>query len=465
MALSINTWSGFSKRVNSTKKPDPSAATAHSVTLKNQTNIKSPIFLIGTLDFSINYVEAFGNYYWCDVKNIDGHNSELVCTMDRYATFKSQMGAYTGLIEFTSSSSEIMITDPRNVPTGNIANSHISASLDFSTDTTGCYIVGVAAKAGIKNGTTTWYAMSKTGLLDVCDQIYDSSLWQQMWNQFNGVQNAILSAFWVPFSLSYVATYFSGGITGNFYIGDETIAAADCYNLGNRIHTGATVSITASYPFSFGGVNNPCYVYKAPYCTATLYLPFVGEVEAPVDILADNPKLNIDYQIDILTGDIIYYVHGEEAGLIATYTGNFASKIPVAGSSYDGIGVIRGIATAVIGGVGAVVNPAVGLGAAYGGVMAATNSLRLNTQSNGGISSALGGLKYDDILLDIHIALPAETDLDAYKASHGMPYFKVATVSSLSGYVKCHDASVSLPGDGEEQSTVNAIMNSGFYYE
>ena len=461
--MQITIYKNFSKRKNSTKRP--TGGTNVEVLLKTPCNLKSPTFTLNTTDNDINYVQAFGNYYYCDINRLDGHRSELICQMDRPATFKGSIGAYTGLIDFCSGSSDIMITDPRNTPTGNIANSHISESLDFTTDTTGCYIVGVAAKAGIKNGTTTWYAMSKAGLLDVCDQIYDSSLWQQMWNQFNGVQNAILSAFWVPFSLSYVSSYFSGGLAGNFYIGDEVINAQDCYNIGNRIHTGATVTITAAFPFSFGGVNVPNYVYKAPYCTSTLYLPFVGLVEAPVDILADNPKLTIDYQIDILTGDIIYYVHGEQAGLIGTYTGNFASKIPVAGASYDGIGVIRGIATSIIGLAGAAVNPAVGLGASLGGINSVANSLRLNSQTNGGISSALGGLKYDDILLDIHISLPAEPNLTAYQSAHGMPYFKVDTVANCGGYVQCHAASVSIPGDGEEQDAINALMNSGFYYE
>ena len=461
--MQINVWSGFSKRSNSTKRP--TAGTVKNVVLKNPCDIKNPTFILESAANDFNYVEAFGNYYYCDCKRLSNSQVELICSMDKPATFKAGIGAYTGLIDYASSSNELMITDPRNVPTGNIANSHQGVSLDFSTSTTGCYIVGVAAKDGVKNGTTTWYAMSKAALLSVCQSIYDSSLWQQMWNQFNGVQNAILSAFWVPFSLSYVATYFSSNTVSNFYIGDEILSPGDCYNINNRIHTGASVSITAAFPFLLGGVQTPCYVYKAPYCTATLYFPFVGLVECPVDVIADDPAISIDYQIDILTGDIIYYLNGAQAGLIGTYTGNFASKIPVAGASYDGIGVIRGIATAVIGTAGAVVNPALGLGAAYGGIMSTANSLRLNTQTNGGISSALGGLKYDEILLDIHIALPAEPDLTAYKASYGLPYFKVATVSSLSGYVQCHNASVSIPGDGEEQNAINSMMNTGFYYE
>ena len=204
--MQINVWQGFAKRSNSTKQP--TTGTQKTVLLKEVVDVKSPSFIIESADNNYNYVEAFGNYYYCDCERLDSSRVKLNCHMDYPATFKAGIGSYRGLIDFTSSSSELMITDPRNAPTGNVANSHQGASLDFSTDTTGCYIVGVAAKDGIKNGTTTWYAMSKAALLSVCQSIYDSTLWQQMWNQFNGVQNAILSAFWVPFSQSYVATYF-----------------------------------------------------------------------------------------------------------------------------------------------------------------------------------------------------------------------------------------------------------------
>lgn len=464
--MQITVYSGFSKRINSTKIPTAGTGTViQNVRLKNECSIKNPTFELNTLDFSINYVQAFGNGYFADVKNLDGNRSEIVCTLDHMGTFRSQIASYRGLVERTSASSNVMITDPLNRPTCEVANAHVSASFDWTTSTTGCYIVGVAAKAGIKQGATTFYAISKAGLADVCDKIYDSGLWQQMWNQFNGVQNAIISSFWVPFDLSYVTTYFTGGLAGNFYIGDETIAASDCYNIGSRIHTCSTVTITAVYPYQFGGVQVPNYVYKAPYSTGTLYLPFVGEVELPIDVACDNPKFYIDAQIDILTGDIIYYLSGDEAGLIATYTGNFASKIPVAGSSYDAIGVVRGAATAIIGGIGIFANPLVGGGAALAGIGSTAQSLRLNTQCNGSISSALGGLKYDMALIDIHTLLPAEPDLDSWRTEQGLPYGKVATVSSLSGFIQFRDASISIPGDGSEQSTVNAMLNSGFYYE
>ena len=461
--MQIKIWSNFSKKINSTKQP--TGGTTVDVVLKDACDIISPTFILNSVDFTINYVQAFGNYYFADVKNLDGHRSEIICNLDHMATFKSNISAYKGFVEYTSASSDVMITDPRNHPTVEVANAHVSANFGWSTSNAGCFIIGVAAKSGIKQGCTTFYAMSAAGLSDICNSIYDSNLWAQMWNQFNGVQNAIISSFWVPFTLGFVTTYFTGGVAGNFYIGDEVISAQDCYNIASRIHTEGTVTITATFPFNFGGIQTPNYVYKAPYTTISMYLPFVGTIEIPADIAADNPKFNIDAQMDIMTGDIIYYVHGDEAGLIGTYTGNFASKIPVAGASYDAIGVVRGAIMTLIGGAGAAANPVLGAGAMIAGVGNVAQSLKLNSQCNGSLSSALGGLFYNMVKIDVHTALPAEPTLDAWKAEQGMPYFKTATLGSLSGFIKCSNASIPIPGDGREQGVVNSFVNGGFYLE
>ena len=85
--MQITYYSGFSKRINSTKRPTAGTGTTlTNVLLKDGADVINPVFTINTLDMSINYVEAFGNYYFCEVKNLDGHRSELRCTLDYLAT-------------------------------------------------------------------------------------------------------------------------------------------------------------------------------------------------------------------------------------------------------------------------------------------------------------------------------------------------------------------------------------------
>ena len=47
----------------------------------------------------------------------------------------------------------------------------------------------------------------------------------------------------------------------------------------------------------------------------------------------------------------------------------------------------------------------------------------------------------------------------------GRAKFAAATISSLSGYIQCMDASVDIPGYSSEKDRVNGYLNGGFYYE
>ena len=143
-------------------------------------------------------------------------------------------------------------------------------------------------------------------------------------------------------------------------------------------------------------------------------------------------------------------------------------------ASYDAVGTatgaitsIGGVAASIIGGLAGKGASMVlgGLGAAVGGAASAVKSSELHTMINGGNSSAIGANLGTSPYALIIQNEPTETNLLAFQSKHGMPYFKVATVSSCGGFVQCADASVSIPGDGAEQDTVNSYLNAGIYYE
>ena len=216
------------------------------------------------------------------------------------------------------------------------------------------------------------------------------------------------------------------------------------------------------------------YLDLAPYTTASIYLPFVGVVPLDPDVFAQNKAIEIDIAVDICTGDIVYALHRQSGDIIATYQGNCAANIPIAGQSYNAIGVATG-AIGVIGGIAtsiagfAAENPAAGLagmGTAFGSGTAAALSLERHTQINGSLSSMIGLELGLSIKYCIQTRRPSELSIDsAFKAVSGMPYFKGATINTLSGYVKCNGASIDISGFDSDRDTINAYMNSGFYYE
>ena len=465
--MQIEIFSGFSKRHNSTKRP-ATQGTVVTVLLKDGADIKNPIFELNTLDFSINYVKAFNQYYFAHVQNIDGHRCNIICELDYLATFKAQVGGYTGLVEYTSSSSKVDVLDPRNTPRDLLTMSATGFTLSgININTVGGYIVGVLSNDPSGDvGVIDYYTMTTAQMRAFCNELYDQNFIQRIIDQFQAAQDSLVSCIWVPLT-------GIGGGSVPVHIGRETMTATGG-KISDRIISFSSGLTTLNFSSGSGGSGaSMTYLEKAPYCSGALYLPFVGFVPIDMDVASFTKSIQLDGYVDILTGDIVYNVkYG--AARISTYSGNLATKVPVSGAGYDAIGISTGAMT-VVGGAAAAIGGLLtagmgtavmgGLAAAVGGGVSAAKSAEFHTMINGSNSSAIGaslGASPYAIILQNE---PTETNLLAFQAAHGMPYYEVANIGSLSGYVKCYDASVSIPGDGEEQDVVNGYLNSGFYYE
>ena len=469
--MNIKVWSNFSKRKNSTKQP--TGGSTITVTLKDQCSILSPVFILNTLDFTINYVEAFGHYYFADVTNLDGNRSEISCTLDYLASFKSNISAYSGLVEYTSASSDLTITDPRNYPTGDTESTYTALTLTGITfnDTVGTYIIAVLSdKAEGVTGCCQYYAMLPAQMESLCQRLFSSSLWSNVEDQFTGSRDGLVSCIWLPIDI----TDIPGDSDEHVYIGREDMMTYG-KKISNRVIMFSATSTNITFPTGAGGDGALMkYIDKAPYVTAQMYLPFIGWVPLSDDLLAAKKSISLLGWVDILTGDIVYSL-SMLGSRVASFNGTCATKMPVAGASYDGVGAVTSAITAIGGAAAVVATVATGGGlaplaaAAATAVGAAANSVAksctVHTMINGSNSSALAARMGLSPVVAVIRQKPIESNLLAYQAEQGMPYFKTATLSSLSGYIKCANASIEIPGDGAEQDAVNSYLNSGFYLE
>ena len=463
--MQITTYSGFSKRVNSTKRPTTGTGTAVTVLLKDGADILNPTFTLSTLDMTINYVEAFGNYYWCEVKNLDGHHSELRCDLDHLATYKDQIGAYSAYVEYAASAPAgyIYIDDPRNTATADVKNGRASADPGWTVNSSGCYLLGMANAVSIGNcGAPSYYVMDASELSAVTAAIFDPNFITNIKNQFNGVFDSIISCIWLPFDKSFVSG--NGSASVPVYAGNQDLGVGSMSFLTKRVWSNrAYVSIPN--PLGYSGT----YVNSSKYYTATIYLPGVGVCPLSYDIYKDNSTgVTVDIYLDLITGDVVYYLSTAApggSGEAQSFAGNVAAKVPVVGASYDGIGVAQGILSTASA-AASLYNP---VGVAEG-VLGIAKSLSVDNIVIGANSSPLSLVHNKNISIDVHVQTPVHgatsaAELDAFRSDNGMPYFNRATISGLSGYIKCRNASVAIPGNGSEHDTVNAYLNNGFYYE
>lgn len=466
--MEIKYWTNFTKREDETLQP-AGTGTPLNVELKEPCSILRPSFILSTSISGLNYiyVSDWGRYYFVSERTqITKDTYRIDCIYDPLATYKTEIGSYFGYVEYTSASSNTKITDPRNRPTIEILESatDIFDLTDYGFLTslaTGFYIVGVACDNGV-----VYLEMTETELKQMLAFIYSDSFTQQLQSQFYDLKNIITSCIKIPYTKT-MRTAIPGGL---FVNGISIMATA--YEAAPRVlHPigGLTCSFAMPDPAGDGQYS---YLNQAPYSTGWVYLPYVGVVPLDLDIFAENEQFKMDMYFDECTGDIVYRISNTTGDYVSTYSGNCATNIPISGSSYNAIGAI-GAGITAIGSLGSIaagaasMNPALALSGAAGIVSSgasAFDAFRTHTQVNGSISSALGCAVGSVGKVVVFTKIPTETDLDSFKPISGMPYFKSATLSTLSGFIKCSGASIPIAGFKEEKDAVNSYVNKGFYY-
>ena len=158
--MNIKVWSGFSKRKNSTKQP--TGGTQITVRLKDNCSVEAPVFILtgGLPDY--NYVEAFGHYYFVsDIVSLTADVSEIHCTQDVLATYKSDIGNTTAFVMYDTSSNTQIPDNRLAIKTVPVVSSnyvdlssHISKTGTFIATVTGqnatqAYIISAANIANL----------------------------------------------------------------------------------------------------------------------------------------------------------------------------------------------------------------------------------------------------------------------------------------------------------------------------
>ena len=468
--MKIKYWTSFSKRKNSTLTP--TGGTEVNAVLKGPTSELNPVFeLQGVTSAKYVYCATFGRYYYVtDVVHLTDDIIQISCAVDVMSSHKGSIGSTSAYIEYTSASSRKNVYDSRNVPTGYISSTH--TALTYTTDnfdSQGCYIVSVLGDGcnGI-NGVCSYYAMDSVWLAALADKIYSQNFIADVVNQFNAVQDSLVSCVWIPVKLNSIS-----GTNTTVKIGRID---SECSGrlIGNRIINSTTGITTISYDGRSGGAGSEMtYFEMSPLATACVYLPFVGFVELNADLLGYTKNITVDYWADVITGDIVYNVY---FGAVrnASFSGNMATKMPVSSAAYDGMGVVGGVMTTVGGVVGTAIAAASSAGTAavlggvagiVGGAATAAKSLEFHTHINGSNSSAVAVNLGKKPYVVVYQKRTTYQDIDQIKTTQGLPYFETALISSVSGYVKCNGASVSISGYESEREEINGYLNSGFYYE
>ena len=482
--MKLHYWTGFSKRDNSTKIPT-ATATQIDVVWKEDTSIDMPSVILkgNATNIDYCYIPTFGKYYNVKAPIILTNGlTQYDLEEDVLSTHKATVGNTVAHIAYSSTGYDKNIIDSRIAVKGSRLVYQTSENLGFDSD--GCYVVSVTNDENPgRQGATAYYIMGAYDLYLLLKYMQKDDIYTELNNYFNGSAiNFIQNCIWVPISYSKATTLFGGTSQTSFYIGKTLVADYSqtppaAYPITHVPITTAVATLTngGGYVTSSVPIGNKWKDFRdlQPYTSAGLYLPGIGQTDLNINDFYDSNNVNISVVFDITTGDALYKIFDDNNQLMKTVSINTSANVSLAQFATNIAGVISSVGGAVGGVAG------FGLAAATGNVFGAASSafgilsnassaiMAANQRSVSvkGANSSRAGFK-DSLAVLTLVQLDTEDPDDAnYIAKYGRPVALTHAISNHSGYVQCEKASIEIPGDVWERTTINQYLNSGFYYE
>lgn len=440
----------FSKRKNSTKRPT-GQGTEVPCLLKSATTFQSPTFILqkpmnDMLQF--NYAKWADHYYFIDsTTSINAGQTEISCTEDVLATYKNEISNYTCFIE-RSSNQTTLANDTMYIPTNDwvLSSRNVSHKEKIMTSTySQQYIIRVVSRTGVAS-----YYINGEQLNNLLEYMYTESnftdvitdaITKLMFDPFK----YIVDLKWIPFVESAFKNNNNEAIQLGFW---------DSGVMAKRIDEDTVVNF--SYSFAF---DNPLYsitdfrYYSSSFSNYFIKLPFIG-------VVALNPykideSVNALYQFDATSGLCNVFLQSKKV-VFASY--QFQLSVPVQiGYASTNIAQLTTSAVSLVGaGLQGNIAQGISSGIEAGRSITAPEVSMLGTIGN--ISNIL-----NNQILEFNSY--ACTSIVPDGASEGYADGTVRSISDLSDYIKCRNASIEISGFTGDQEAVNNYLNSGFYYE
>lgn len=497
--ITIDFYTTFEKKTNSTKKPAGSAALSIQGNMIMPSSILHPVFQIKRLSADASpeayvyaVIPAFQRYYFVrDWIWVDGL-WEVRLDCDVLASWKPYIGELNEYILRTDSTGtdyNPMITDIMYPATTDFVISEETIPSAFTdTISTGCYIVGIISGGSTDAvGAISYYAMTSAqfgalknklfsddnleimGIIDSGGQALVTDLSQEVLKTLYNPFQYIASCMWFPFGASSITDKTS---VSSIKIGWWPYPLSGYLLYAQRlIFTEVESGTVVSHPQATG---RGYYLNFAPYTTRTLIGRF-GTVAIDPSYYNVWSSISVKYNVDLITGSCHADIGINTAATPSTYISiaqrDFLLGVPIqlaqVGTDYLGTAVqaINTAKTALPAAAMGMISggPAGAVGAALiagaGGIYNTLQSAMPQVETSGQNGSFLSPAIHTKILSTFYKIVDEDI------AHRGRPLCENRTIKNLSGFIMCAEGDHDIPCMLEEKEMISRFLTSGFFWE
>lgn len=459
--MQILVYSGFSKRINSTKQP--TGGTQIDVALKTPCSVMSPTFRISGFNLSWDYISWGSRYYYVDDITIETNDIALYhCKLDTLATFRSDILSSSQYVIRSASAVNLLALDSAYPTLAGASVTSDNFTMNQSTGV-GTYIVGIInedARGGVayytfgaggtnfKNFVT--YMFSDAWLSDDAD--ISIEIQKELINPFQYV----VSCVWYPFTVAGDLTtikfgYWDSGIrAGLLSESDRLFVITGTLNLPRHPQTTSHGTYMNGAPYTRYTID--CYSFgQIPLDP----MPFVLSGGLTINVIVDLFAASAELRITNAGGTFEKRIHSDFGVPIQLSQVN-QKMIQSAMGVVGGFGAGAAAGASVLGGVGAVVGGVLG---AVAGVGSSMNSLFPQVQTAGGIGSKNAYIRTPFVQSEFYNCPSTAPSI------MGRPLMEQRTLSTLAGFTVCENVDLNTNASPDEKAEIISYMSNGFFIE
>lgn len=447
--VSLEFFTGFSKKPNSTKQPAGTGTTISAV-FKEGTSVLNPHFIIKNFNTSYNYIKWGSRCYFVDdIIMLSNNMAEYVCRTDVLATFKASIGSSTQYVLRAASASDPYVQDTLYPAKASvIVENTLLSNLGFtSTSGLGTFILGVLSEES-SGSAVAYYSVGPGNFPALMQKLFDptylnaSDISTDLQKELVNPMQYIASCYWMPF------IYDEGTFTTVKFGWWDTGVNAFLLSENDRIYSTDQAFTLPVHPQNSRGA----YLNDAPYTRHTLNCYTFGSIPLDPAPFVTSHSGHIYIDVDVFTGMGQCYIDCYGARMF-----NQVSQIGVPIQLSQSSGNIIGSAVATFEAIGSAVAGNV-LGATHGIISAVSNAMP-QVQTQGANGSIVAYLK------DPNIVSEFRQIVDEDNSQVGRPLCQAKVINTLSGYIACENADLDIVASPVEKEMIVSYLNGGFYYE
>lgn len=511
--MNIMFYSGFSKRVNSTKRPTGNASLTLQGDLRDATSIEKPVIKIKNMganspsQYVYAYIAKFQRYYFVSDWVYEQGFWWCHLTEDYLATWKSNIGNTTAYIDRCSSQSDGNIIDTQYITTTDYQFSYVNVNLNpdytvygqdpVGSSPEGCFVLGIIdskhSQVSQTGGAVTYWVLTPSqmkqlmhyllsdeflGMIGFPSQMgISQQMSQEMAKAFVNPMQFIVSCVWYPFDYRMFAySAEPEAIIVGYWQLTMAMGAGRIIN----DYDACSILLQVDIPEHPQASTRGKYLNFAPYSRYKLFLPPFGTIPIDTSFLNRGNRLSGIIQVDPITGagKLIFTIYDPnnpgqhpnfpwEEAMVEESTVSFGVPIQLAQVWNDPFHSVTEETQSKMSliGVGAsalTLNPSgivSGMKEHMSHIANAIDYLAPQTRTTGENGTRL--------MIRNRAKLYAEfcPIVDEDNEEMGRPLRQKKQIRTLSGFVKCYEVTVDYPCFDTEKEVILSHLLNGFFWE